>query len=411
MLSYRAPLFAVTALFFIWGFLTALNDILIPHLKAVFDLNYAEAMLIQFTFFGAYFVMSIPSGWLVAKLGYQWGIVLGLVTAGCGALLFYPSASLLWYPLFLAALFVLASGITLLQVAANPYVAVLGTPETASSRLTLTQAFNSLGTTVAPYIGGLLILGGVLPDAHPTDPAAIEALQAARLEQAASVQMPYLAIAGTLMLFAALMALLRLPVIASVEDHTAEPASVFDALGHSQLALGALAIFCYVGAEVSIGSFLINYLGEPNIGGLEVYSAAAYVGYYWGGAMIGRFLGSALLRLVNPGLLLGLFAAAAGALVTTSAFSDGTLAMWAILSVGLFNSIMFPTIFTLGIDGLGRLTSQGSSILVMAIIGGAIIPLVSGHLADAFGIQRALLLAVACYLYIVFYGLAGARHR
>lgn len=394
--NYNVPLAVVTMLFFMWGFLTCLNDILIPHLKGVFDLNYTQIMLIQFTFFGAYFIMSIPSGSIIAKVGYQKGIVVGLLTSAVGALLFYPAASLISYPLFLTALFVLASGITLLQVAANPYVAVLGRPETASSRLNLTQAFNSLGTTVAPYFGGVLILSSV---AGMTP-----------LEEAAMVQMPYVGLAVALAILAVIIWKSKLPVIASVEDHHAKSGKLSDALKHRHLVLGAVAIFVYVGAEVSIGSFLVNFLGQPEIAGLPEATAAGFVSYYWGGAMVGRFIGSALLQRVNPGKLLGIFALIASGLVFTTAFTTGSTVMWTILSVGLFNSIMFPTIFTLGIDGLGKLTSQGSSLLIMAIVGGAIIPLGQGALADTIGIQTAFILPAVCYLYIVFYGFIGSRH-
>jgi len=408
--NFNIAYMAVTLLFFMWGFLTALNDILIPHLKTVFDLSYAQAMLIQFTFFGAYFFMSLPSGKIVSLLGYQRGIVIGLLTAGLGTVLFYPAASLPSYPLFLAALFVLASGITLLQVAANPYVAVLGEPETASSRLNLTQAFNSLGTTVAPYFGGLLILTATAAGSGDMSQLMPEALQAFRLREAASVKIPYLGLAAALLALAALMGSLKLPVIADVEDKATKPEKFSGALRHSHVILGAIGIFAYVGAEVTIGSFLINFFGQTDIAGLNPATAAGYVSYYWGGAMVGRFIGSALLRKVNPGLLLGLFAAIAFGLVIVAALSKGPWAMWTILSVGLFNSIMFPTIFTLGIDGMGRLTSQASSILIMSIIGGAVIPLLAGLLADAYGIQRAFLLPAICYLYILYYGVKGSRH-
>ncbi len=394
--DFRVPLAVVTMLFFMWGFLTCLNDILIPHLKAVFDLNYTQIMLIQFTFFGAYFIMSIPSGAIIAKVGYKSGIVVGLLTAGAGALMFYPAASLISYPLFLSALFVLASGITLLQVAANPYVAVLGKPETASSRLNLTQAFNSLGTTVAPYFGGVLILStatGLTPQ-----------------QEAEMVQMPYVGLAVALALLAVVIWKSHLPVIATVEDHHAKAGKLSDAMKHRHLVLGAVGIFVYVGAEVSIGSFLVNFLEHPEIAGLAPATAAGFVSYYWGGAMVGRFIGSALLQKINAGKLLALFALIAGALVMTTVFTTGQFAMWTILSVGLFNSIMFPTIFTLGIDGLGKLTSQGSSILIMAIVGGAIIPVAQGALADTFGVQQAFVLPAICYLYIMYYGWKGHKH-
>lgn len=394
--NYTVPLAVVTMLFFMWGFLTCLNDILIPHLKGVFDLNYTQIMLIQFTFFGAYFIMSIPSGSIIAKVGYQKGIVIGLLTSGVGALLFYPAASQISYPLFLTALFVLASGITLLQVAANPYVAVLGKSETASSRLNLTQAFNSLGTTVAPYFGGVLILSSV---------AGLTAR-----EEAEMVQMPYVGLAVALVLLAVVIWKSKLPVIAAVEDHHAKSGKLSDALKHRHLVLGAVGIFVYVGAEVSIGSFLVNFFGQSDIAGLPEATAAGFVSYYWGGAMIGRFIGSALMQKINAGKLLAVASLIASGLVLTTVFTTGQFAMWTILSVGLFNSIMFPTIFTLGIDGLGKLTSQGSSLMIMAIVGGAIIPVAQGALADTYGIQHAFILPAICYLYIMYYGWAGHKH-
>ncbi|MFA5834081.1 MAG: L-fucose:H+ symporter permease [Bacteroidota bacterium] len=409
--NYNVPLTVVTMLFFMWGFLTCLNDILVPHLKAVFDLSYTQVMFIQFTFFTAYFIMSIPSGKIINMFGYQKGIVIGLLTAGVGTFLFYPAASVPSYPLFLTALFVLASGITLLQVAANPYVAVLGRSETASSRLNLTQAFNSLGTTIAPYFGGLFILTTTMLSVDAMRALPPDQLQAYKLTEASSVQTPYVGLGIALFVLAFAMAKFKLPVIASVEDHHAKAGKLTDALKHRHLVLGAVGIFVYVGAEVSIGSFLVNFIGQPDIAGLKEAAAAGFVSYYWGGAMVGRFIGSALLQKVNAGKLLGTFALISCGLVFTTVFTTGTAAMWTILSVGLFNSIMFPTIFTLGIDGLGKLTSQGSSVLIMAIVGGAIIPLAQGALADTYGIQTAFILPAVCYLYIVFYGFIGSRHN
>ena len=393
----------VTALFFMWGFLTSLNDILVPHLRGVFDLNYTQAALVQFTFFGAYFLTALPWGRLITRIGYKRGIVIGLLVAGVGALLFYPAAGRLSYGLFLGALFVLASGITLLQVAANPYVAVLGPPATASSRLNLTQAFNSLGTTLAPIFGGLLIIGAA---AATTGPSVAE-----RLATAKTVQGPYLGLAVALGVLALAMAVARLPRITGESDaigvtDTQELKSAWHA---RHLVLGAVAIFVYVGAEVSIGSFLINFLGEADIAGLPEATAAHYVAYYWGAAMVGRFIGSALLRRFDPGRMLALCATVAAALTTTAVLAHGPLAMWSILAVGLFNSIMFPTIFTLAIRGLGRLTGEGSSILVMAIVGGALIPVAHGALADRIGLQTAFVLPAVCYLYIVYYGRRGSR--
>ncbi|PIO47239.1 MAG: glucose/galactose MFS transporter [[Chlorobium] sp. 445] len=409
--NYTPAFAVVTMLFFMWGFLTCLNDILIPHLKAIFELSYAQAALIQFTFFSAYFIMSLPSGKVIAKVGYKRGIVIGLGTAGIGALLFYPSAAFFSYPLFLTALFVLASGITLLQVAANPYVAVLGRPETASSRLNLAQAFNSLGTTIAPAFGGLLILSGSLKTAEELRTMTAEAVELYKLTEAASVQGPYLGLALALFALAGLIALFNLPVIPTVEGDEEKESAFGEALKQKQLAFGALGIFLYVGAEVSIGSFLVNFLGLPNIQGLKESDAANFVSYYWGGAMVGRFIGSALLVRIKPGTLLGIFAIVAATLVVLALLSSGAAAMWFILSVGLFNSIMFPTIFTLGIDGLGKLTNAGSSLLIMAIVGGALLPVAMGALADAVGLQAAFLLPALCYAYIAYYGFLGSKHK
>lgn len=407
--NFTMPLIVVTLLFFMWGFLTCLNDILIPHLKALFDLSYTQSALIQFTFFTAYFVMSIPAGKVISRFGYQKGIVTGLLTAGLGALLFYPAASVPSYPLFLMALFVLASGITLLQVAANPYVAILGKSETASSRLNLTQAFNSLGTTIAPFFGALFILSGTMLSSEAMKQLDPVKLQAYRLAEASSVQMPYVALALALGVLAFAMSKFKLPVISSVEDPDAKKVKLSDALKHKHLVLGAVGIFVYVGAEVSIGSFLVNFLGQPNIAGLKEATAAGFVTYYWGGAMVGRFIGSALMQKIQAGKLLGVFSLIASALVFATIISSGSIAMWTILAVGLFNSIMFPTIFTLGINQLGKVTSQGSSLLIMAIVGGALIPLAQGVLADAIGIQLAFILPALCYLYIAYYGFVGSK--
>ena len=397
----------VTALFFFWGFVTVLNDILVPHFKQVFDLNYTRVMLIQFAFFSAYFIFSIPSAKVIDAIGYKKTMVLGLVVMGLGAFLFVPAASMLSYPLFLAALMVLAAGITALQVAANPYVAVLGPPETASSRLNLTQAFNSLGTTIGPYIGGMLILGAVAENKDAISNMSAAALHAFRMQQAASVKFPYIVIGSALLIFAALIALFKLPTIPSVErkasDHS--EGSLFR---YRHLILGCVAIFVYVGAEVSIGSFLINYLNQPEIGNLPIATAAKYVTYYWGGAMVGRFIGSAVLQKVKTGTVLGIAAFCACALVLISMLTSGNVAMWSIILVGFFNSIMFPSIFTLGIAKLGPRTGDGSGLLVMAIVGGALIPLAQGWFADHIGVHHAFVLPVLCYLYIAYYALKGS---
>jgi len=407
--SYAAPLAVLTSLFFMWGFLTCLNDIIIPHLKAVFELNYTQAMLIQFAFFTAYFVVSLPAGTIVNKLGYKIGIVIGLLTAGVGCLLFYPAAGARSYPLFLGALFVLAAGITLLQVAANPYVAVLGRPETASSRLTMTQAINSLGTTVAPLFGSAVILATAVKSQAELKQMAPAALAAYQRVEASSVQTPYLGLAVALVVLAVAMGMFKLPKIDAASGGGGGGDQVGGHAGGSAwsyrpLLLGAVGIFVYVGAEVAIGSFLVNYLKEPNIAGLAEAAGARYVGLYWFGAMVGRFIGIATLRLFRPGKLLAVHALIAALLVVTSMLTTGHVAMWTIIAVGLFNSIMFPTIFTLGIDGLGKHTGQGSGILCMAIVGGALIPVVQGSLADAIGIHHCFIIAAVCYLYIAWYG-------
>ena len=410
---YFGSLTILTLLFFIWGFITCLNDILIPHLKSVFELTYTQAMLIQFCFFAAYFVVSVPSGYLVEKIDYKAGIIAGLSIAGIGCLLFYPAASQHSYPLFLAALFVLASGITLLQVAANPYVTILGDPETASSRLTMTQAFNSLGTTIAPYFGSLFILSAAVKTAEDIKLLDANQLSSYQTAQAAAVQNPYLFIAALLFFIAIIFALIKLPNIKVIDqkpEHSV--ASSIDnqhhsAWGYNHLVLGAIAIFLYVGGEVCIGSFLINFMGEPDVAGLAENEAGKYVSFYWGGAMVGRFIGAAVMQKIHPGKVLVFNALAATSLVLITINSSGSIAMWAILSVGLFNSIMFPTIFSLAISGLGSHTGQGSGILCAAIVGGAILPVIQGLFADQIGIQAAFFIPVLCYLYISYYGWKG----
>jgi FHS family L-fucose permease-like MFS transporter len=406
--NYSRPVAIVTTLFFMWGFLTCLNDILIPHLKSIFELSYAKAMLIQFAFFSAYFLFSVPWSRIVNTIGYKTTMVVGLLTMAVGAFLFVPAASVVSYPLFLTALLILATGITGLQVSANPYVDLLGKPETASSRLDLTQAFNSLGTTIAPKIGGLLILSSAplgIEQLHKLTP---QALHVYRVQQAASVKMPYTAIGIALLLLAVLIGISRLP---KIETAAARPGvKANDSIWrHPNLVYGAIGIFAYVGAEVSIGSFLVNYFGLPEIVGFSAKAAAGFVSFYWGGAMIGRFLGAALLQRFRPGYLLALAAIVAGSLVIASMVFSGHTAMWSILAVGLFNSIMFPTIFSLGEAELGPLSGSGSGLLNMAIVGGAILPVVQGVIADYVGLHHAFVLPVICYLYILFYALSGSK--
>ncbi|WP_093534868.1 sugar MFS transporter [Stenotrophomonas rhizophila] len=407
--STRMALAVVTAIFFMWGFITCLNDILIPHLKAAFSLTWVQAMLIQFTFFGAYFLMSLPAGRLVAAVGYKRGIVAGLAIAGVGALLFWPAAALHVYGLFLGALFVLATGITVLQVAANPYVALLGPEQTSSSRLTLAQSMNALGTTIAPLFGGLLILAAEPRSAEQLALLPQAEALAYRAAEAQSVQVPYFGLAIALFVLAAAIWMFRLPSIAGVED-SKEQGTLGAVLRHKHLAFGVLAIFFYVGAEVSIGSVLVNFLSMPGIGeGLTEQEATRYVSLYWGGALVGRLVGTFLLARFDPRRLLGLFALVVMGLLAVTMLGTGELAKWSVVSVGLFNSIMFPTIFALAIGGLGPLTGQGSSLLVMAIVGGAVVPLAVGWLADHYGLQASFLLPMLCYLFIVFYAWRGSR--
>ena len=407
--SNTGPLVIVTILFFMWGLLTSLNDVLIPHLKAVYTLNYVQAMLVQFCFFGAYFIVSLPAGMLIKKIGYQNGAVAGLTIAAAGCALFYPAATS-GYTLFLIAFFVLAGGITILQVAANPYVAVLGDPRTASSRLTLTQAFNSLGTTVAPTLGGMLILAGGVMSAADLAKLAPEQLAAYHATQAGSVQGPYLALAGALLALAVLFALARLPKIIDAEGDAAggEVIGWGEVFKQRHLVLGAVGIFLYVGGEVSIGSFLINFIGEPQVAALAPADAAHYVSYYWGGAMVGRFIGFAVMRTVSPGKALAFNSAAVIVLVLTAIFSHGSLAMWSIIAVGLFNSIMFPTIFSMALNKLGPMTGQCSGLLCMAIVGGALVPFAQGVLADSIGLQWSFFVPAACYTFILYFGLKYA---
>lgn len=406
--SYTGVLSIVTSLFFMWGFLTCLNDILVPHLKSIFDLNYARVMLVQFAFFGAYFVFSVPSAKIIDWIGYQRSMVAGLLTMGLGAFLFVPAASVPSFPLFLAALIVLAAGITCLQVAANPYVTVLGKPETASSRLNLTQAFNSLGTFLAPFFGGLLILSAAPKTMQEIRAMAPDALQAYRLHEAATVKNPYIGLGLALVLLAIAIGSFKLPKIEHAQHRVGE--KVNDSIWkHPNLVFGAIAIFVYVGGEVSIGSFLVNYFSQPEIGGLTERVAASFVAFYWGGAMVGRFIGSGLLQKVSTRKLLGICAMCAAGLVAISMLSTGHVAMWSIILVGFFNSIMFPSIFTLGVAELGPLTGDGSGIMIMAIVGGAIIPVTQGWIADRIGIHHAFFLPVLCYFYILFFALSGSK--
>ncbi|MBQ4798792.1 sugar MFS transporter [Pseudoalteromonas sp. MMG006] len=394
--NYLFPLTAMTTLFFLWGFITVLNDVLIPRLKGVFDLSYFEAMLVQFCFFGAYFIVSIPAGILVKQLGYKKGILTGLIVASVGCMLFYPAVVVHEYWLFLGALFVLAAGVTVLQVSANPYVAALGPEKTASSRLNLAQALNALGTTVGPYVGGILFFGtaGTL---------------AASAASAESVKVPYLMLAAALLLIAIIFAFIKLP---EIDAHKEKNNAAIESRSLTQaphLTMGVLAIFCYVGGEVAIGSFLVNYFGEAHIAGLEEHAAAALISYYWGGAMVGRFIGSALLQKIAPSKAIAFNAFSVIALLLITIFTQGDIALYSVLAIGLFNSIMFPTIFSVAIEKLGSLTSKGSGWLCLAIVGGALVPLLQGFIADTVNIQQSFFVPMICYVFIAWYGLNVTR--
>lgn len=408
----RLAFAAMTAIFFMWGFITELNDVLIPHLKSVFDLSYLQAMAIQFCFFTAYLVVAIPAGRVVARFGYKLGIVIGLLVAGGGALMILGAAQVGIYGMFLFALFVLGSGIVLLQCAANPYVSLLGAPERAPSRLNFAQAINSVGHTIGPWVGGALILGVTHLSARQ-----LEALPAA--ERAQTVQPLYLGVALALVALAFAVYLFRLPPHAEATEHDRPRHHGFgEVLRKRQVRLGVLAIFLYVGAEVAIGSFLANYAMRPDIGAIAREDVGRYVSMYWGAAMVGRFLGAALLLRADPRRLLGLYAVFNVALLLLTMSSSGPTAMWALIAVGLFNSIMFPTVFTLVIDRLGPLVPTASSLLVMAIFGGAVVPFVQGQLVDTLhaatgdetlALQYGFALPVLCYAYIAWYGWRAAR--
>lgn len=439
--NYTSSLIILTSLFFMWGFLTCMNDILIPYLKEIFELQYWQAMLIQFCFFGAYFIgsliyflLSLKFGDPINRIGYKNGIILGLVIAGIGCFLFYPAAQYAIYGFFLAALFILGLGFTMLQIAANPYVSILGSPETASARLNMSQAFNSLGTTIAPILGGYMIFEYFF-DANAGGEA---------------VKLPYIMFGCMFIVGAIVFAFVKLPKFVNDE----EVVKGTGALKFPNLSLGTLAIFTYVGGEVAVGSFLINFIGLEDIMGLEEAVAKNFLAYYWGGTMIGRFSGAlslsemqtskkyalmALLSILSfvlifsisgmtfdsvmpylgiialnfiafiagksiAGRTLGLFATVCVILIALAMGTSGSFAMWALIGVGIFNSIMWPNIFTIAIDGLGKYTSQGSSLLVMAILGAALIPLAQGALADTIGLQMSFIVPLVCYVYIMFYG-------
>lgn len=391
--NYTVPLMLMVSLYFGIGFITALNDILVPHFKDLFHLTNVTALLVQFCFFGAYFVMSVPSGWIVGKIGYKSGIVVALSVMGLGLLLFLPASVVIFYPLFLFALFVVGSGLALLQVAINPYIGALGSPETASSRLNLAGGFNSIATTIAPRVGAAFIF---------------IAAGASAAQLAHSVRMPYAILAVCAFAMAIITAFVQLPDV--IEKGGAKSQAGGSAWSFSHLRLGALAIFFYVGAEVAIGSIMITYLSQPSMGSLSHEAAARYVSLYWGGAMVGRFIGFVVLRKIRAQRALAFVSLVAALLISVAIATHGHVAMWAVVSCGLFNSVMWPCIFPLSVHGLGRFTSQGSGILITMVVGGAVIPEIQGFLSDTMGYQRSFAIVLLCYMYIFFFAVRGHRN-
>ncbi len=429
--SYRSSFILLTSLFFLWGFITVLVDSLIPRLRELFTLSYFQAGLVQFAFFGAYFLLSIPASYILSKIGYKKGIILGLCTMALGCLLFYPAASYRIFGVFMLAYFILAGGMTILQVAANPYVAVLGTEDGASSRLNLSQAFNSLGTAIAPAVGALFILSDKIKTEVEINTLVGVAKDNYLVSEAAAVQRPFVGLAIFIFIIAGIFFFAKLPKL--INEKTV--GSYRDALKNKNLMLGVLGIFVYVGAEVAIGSYLVNYFLDMNLVPLvresptmmniantvaKVFNKSLegaddkallgiFVIFYWSGAMIGRFVGSYLTKIIKPGTVLGIFATLAITLILISMNTVGYVAMWSILAVGLFNSIMFPTIFTLAIDGLGELKPKASGLLCTAIFGGAIISPIYGLLTDNIGFKLAFIFVILCYGYILWYGFKNSQ--
>lgn len=396
----------VMALFFIFGGITSLNDVIIPKLKELFTLNYMQAMLVQSAFFAAYFIVSLPAAALVKRVGYMRGAVAGLLLMMAGCLLFVPASRSATFGVFLFALFVLASGITIVQVVANPLISLLGPARTTHSRLTFAQAFNSLGTTLFPYVGSILILGS-LAHVSASTLSGVE-LDAYRVRETEVVVNAYLSLAAALAVVAGVVWLNRHRL--RKESHEGGVLAGFSLLKRPRFAFGTLCIFLYVGAEVAIGSMIVNYLMQPQVMGLHEEAAGKLIPLYWGGALLGRFIGSALLRIVNPGKTLAFHALGAIALILVSANTAGAVSGYSLLAIGLMNSIMFPAIFSLACEGLGARAADGSGVICIAIVGGAVIPPLTGHVADLSGhLAFALIVPAACYLVIAAFGSFARR--
>ena len=397
----------VMALFFIFGGITSLNDVIIPKLKELFTLNFTQAMLVQFCFFTAYLVIGLPGAALVKRIGYMRGAVAGLVTMMIGCLLFIPASQTATYGVFLLALFVLASGVVIVQVVSNPLISLLGKPKTAHSRLTFAQAFNSLGTTVFPYFGAILILGSLA--SMSADQLSGAELDAYRTAETQAIVNGYLGLAAALAVVAIVVWFFR----NALKGESHEPSSLFGGfqlLSRPRFSYGAACIFLYVGAEVAIGSLIVNYLMQPHVLALPEVEAGKLIGLYWGGAMVGRFIGSAVLRVVSPGLVLAGVAAGAIALILVSISTTGAVSGYSLLAIGLMNSIMFPTIFSLACEKLGARAADGSGIINIAIFGGAVVPLITGVIADATGsLSMAFLLPALCYAIIAGFGIFARR--
>lgn len=427
--NYRSAFIFLTSLFFLWGFITVLVDSLIPRIKDLFTLTYFQSGLVQFAFFMAFFFFSIPAGAILTRIGYKKGIILGLLTMALGGFLFYPAADYRVFEIFLLAYFVLAAGITILQVAANPYVTVLGAPEGASSRLNLAQGFNSLGTTIAPILGAIFLLSDTIKTEEELALLSEADKTSYYISEATAVQFPFLILVGLIILLALIFVFVKLPNIIKSSSNS----GYGEALKNKMLVMGAIGIFVYVGAEVAIGSYLVNYFISMNMHLAIVESSVMtgiastifriddlasldkkaivglFVAFYWGGAMVGRFIGAYLTKVYNPGKVLGAFAISAMLMLGLSMLTSGMVAMWSILGVGLFNSIMFPTIFSLSIRDVGDLKPQASGILCTMIVGGAIIPPLYGLLTDVSGFKVAFVLVLACYAYIMYFGMLGAK--
>ena len=428
--SHRSAFILLTVLFFLWGFITVLVDSLIPRLRELFTLTYFQAGMVQFAFFGAYFLLSIPAGYILSKIGYKKGIILGLLTMAGGCLLFYPAASYRIFGIFILAYFILAVGITILQVAANPFVAVLGSEAGASSRLNLSQAFNSLGTAIAPAVGALFILSDVIKTEGEIALLDASARKAYLASEATAVQTPFIGLAIFIGVIAFAFMFAKLPQMITNDSS----GTYLEALKNKKLMLGVLGIFFYVGAEVALGSYLVNYFLEMNLASVITENkfmskiaesiltsnitdsddkavVGVFVTFYWSGAMIGRFVGAYLTKIIKPGKVLAIFATTSIVLILISINTFGLVSMWSVLAVGLFNSIMFPTIFSLAINGIGHLRPKASGLLCTAIVGGAIIPPTFGFLIDVVTFKYALLLIVMCYVYILWYGYKNGKKQ